>query len=134
MTNIVLKRTDKTVNAKLTLAHLLNLLQGTLTKDGTVFIITTNHIEHLDPAFYREGRFDLTIKMQNADHYQCNEIYYNFHKRYIHDDLLSLLPENTFTPAKFIFYLVKNIWDENINDEDIITEFVQILSNESKTN
>ena len=127
MTDVVHSRTDDTSNSELTLGHILNILQGTLTKDGTVFIVTTNRIEVIDSAFCRAGRFDLVIRMQNADHYQCNEIYKNFFGKNMSEGVLKLLPEDTFTPAKFIFYLVQYIWDASVDEEKLIQNFVLTL-------
>ena len=127
MTNIVLQRTSETTNSELTFGHLLNLLQGTLTKDGTMFIITTNHIKHLDAALYRDGRFDLIIQMKNADHHQCSEIFNTFFGRSLEEELLKMLPEDVFTPAKFIFFLSKQIWNVHISNEELIKEFLKIL-------
>ena len=84
MTDVVLKRTgaEKTSNydqkSKLTLDYFLNVLQGTLTLDDSIFIVTTNHIQHLDPAFYRDGRFDVKIELKFCDAYQMNAIYHRY--------------------------------------------------------
>lgn len=128
MTDVVLKRTTQSTNSSsLTLSHLLNLLQGALTQDGTIFIITTNHKDKLDPALFREGRFDVQIEMKNADRYQCNQIYKNFLSRELSIELLNKLPEDTFTPAKFIFYLSNHLWSDDISDEEIINNFLLYL-------
>jgi chaperone BCS1 len=50
-------------NKRLSLATLLNTLDGILSPDGLIVIATTNHIEHLDPALLRPGRFDLKIEI-----------------------------------------------------------------------
>ena len=79
MTNIVGKREERTelsltdvvdnANNNLTLDYFLNLLDGTLTCDGSIIIMTTNHIDHIDPAIYRAGRVDSIIEMLKSDHY-----------------------------------------------------------------
>lgn len=125
MSDVVLQRTRDTPNGELTLGHLLNLLQGTLTKDGTMFIVTTNHLDHLDAALCRDGRFDLVIKMQLADRFQCAEIFNTFFSRKLDSSLLALLPEDSFTPAKFIFYLSRYMWS-GLTDEEIIRGFTQV--------
>jgi len=114
-------------NDSLTLSHILNLLQGTISKDGTIFIITTNHKKHLDPAIFREGRFDIDIEMNNADHYQCNQIYRTFIGRDISKEALEMLPEFKFTPAKFIFYLSRKMWKSNINDIELVNDFIKTI-------
>jgi ATP-dependent 26S proteasome regulatory subunit len=60
---------------ELSLAYFLNLLDGTLCKEDTIFIMTTNNKEILDPAIYRKGRVDVDIEMKSCDHFQIAEIY-----------------------------------------------------------
>lgn len=117
MTDVVKKRTPGQVQKELTLECLLNLLQGTLTHDGTTFIVTTNHIEVLDPAFYRDGRFDIKIELTACDHYQMNSIYKKFFERNIPGEILKKLPEYKITPATFIQNLLPFIIGDSCDDE-----------------
>lgn len=110
--------------SKLTLEYFLNILQGTLTQDGTTFIVTTNHLNKLDPAFYRDGRFDVKIKMEKCDRYQIQKIYEKFIKRKLKDDLLNKIPEDVYTPANIIFHLKDYILDE-YPDEKIIDSLLE---------
>lgn len=48
---------------KVGLASVLNCLDGLNAPTNTVYIFTTNHIEELDPALIRPGRFDLSIEV-----------------------------------------------------------------------
>lgn len=50
-------------NQKSILSELLNFLDGSSSPDSCVIIATTNHIEKLDPAIIRSGRFDIKIQM-----------------------------------------------------------------------
>jgi SpoVK/Ycf46/Vps4 family AAA+-type ATPase len=52
----------KDIDDKLSLSYLLNLLDGTLCMENTMFIITTNFKNKLDPALYRKGRIDVDIE------------------------------------------------------------------------
>lgn len=45
------------------LASLLNILDGFLTPEGMITFATTNHPEKLDPALTRSGRFDIVEEM-----------------------------------------------------------------------
>lgn len=74
----------------ITLEYLLNLLDGTLTYDDSIVIITTNHLENLDPALYRPGRIDNLIEMKKCDHYQISRIFQKFMCRDIDINVLSL--------------------------------------------
>ena len=46
---------------------LFQLLDGVCSTERTIFIATTNHIDHLDPALIRNGRFDIKIEMRYFD-------------------------------------------------------------------
>ena len=59
------RENDRTPEEKANGNTLLQLLDGADSQSKTVFIATTNHIESLDPAIIRDGRFDLKIHMDN---------------------------------------------------------------------
>ncbi len=118
------KDIEETPTQKLSLAYVLNLLQGTITPDNLIFIATTNHIEKLDPAFYRHGRFDARITFKLADHFQLNKIYYKFFNRNIPADLLKVISEDKFTPAQFIF-TIKDYISEDFPDDVILSSFIE---------
>ena len=46
-----------------TMDQLLNIIDGLLETPGLMFIMTTNHPEHLDPALLRPGRFDICLEL-----------------------------------------------------------------------
>ncbi|XWV25214.1 bifunctional AAA family ATPase chaperone/translocase BCS1 [Tupanvirus deep ocean] len=109
---------------KLSLEYLLNILQGTLTLDDSIFIVTTNHIDHLDPAFYRDGRFDVKIELKLCDHYQIKCIYEKFMGRKISEEILEKIPENTFSPATIIFHVKDYIFSTDVSDSEILAKFI----------
>lgn len=47
----------------LTLSGLLNAIDGIVASDGRILIATTNHLEKLDPALIRKGRFNLSVNI-----------------------------------------------------------------------
>src|SRR5690606_13471957 len=100
-------------NDKLTLECLLNLLQGSLTQNGSIFIVTTNYYEKLDSAFVRDGRFDLTINLNECDHFQMNSIYKKFFNKTIDTNILENLPEYKITPSTFIYSLLPTLLNKN---------------------
>lgn len=124
MTNVVHDREITTVaeGDKLTLEYFLNLLQGSLTRNGTIFIATTNHLEKLDPAFYRVGRFDIKIDMKKCDHHQIRTIFEKFVGRSVDEEVLKKVTIDKFTPAEIIFHLV-NFIDSEDSDEIIMRDF-----------
>ncbi|KAJ9137650.1 hypothetical protein NKR23_g8937 [Pleurostoma richardsiae] len=52
---------------RLALSDLLNALDGISSNEGRLLLMTTNHIEHLDPALIRAGRADKKIVLPRAD-------------------------------------------------------------------
>lgn len=111
--------------SKLTLEFFLNLLQGSLTRDDTIFITTTNHIEVLDPAFYRDGRFDVKIEMKPADKYQITEMFKVFFNREPKEELLYNIEEHKYPCATFLNHFYKYLMDsEQYTDEDILGIFL----------
>ncbi|KAI0396585.1 BCS1 N terminal-domain-containing protein [Xylariaceae sp. FL0594] len=53
--------------SRLSLAGLLNILDGVASQEGRVLIMTTNHVEKLDKALRRPGRVDMMVKFAPAD-------------------------------------------------------------------
>lgn len=123
-TNLPVTNLFNNEKTELTLEYFLNLLQGALTMDNTMFIATTNHIENLDPAFYRDGRFDLKIELKACDHYQINTIYKKFLDKEIDKNVLKLIPEYKFTPATIIFRIVKYMLYKDTDDKIILEPFI----------
>lgn len=68
-------------DTKITFSCLLNCLDGTLSKDGIITVITTNHIEDLDPALLRAGRMDVTLTMPLASNEEIDEYLSLFYRK-----------------------------------------------------
>ena len=110
---------------KLSLEFLLNILQGTLTLDDSIFIVTTNYINHLDPAFYRDGRFDVKLELKLCDQYQIESIYNKILGRKIPEHFLKRIPDNKYSPATIIFHLKDYIFNTDASDEMILDRFFE---------
>lgn len=52
---------------KITLSCLLNILDGAYTPNDCIFILTTNHINKLDPAIRRPGRTDMLLEISTPN-------------------------------------------------------------------
>ena len=61
-----------------TLSGLLNVLDGFFAPENVVFVMTTNHLEMLDPALLRPGRIDYRLFMGEASDRQRMELYRRF--------------------------------------------------------
>jgi ATP-dependent 26S proteasome regulatory subunit len=137
MSNIVLDREleysrEKTLTEvmemdedSLSLSFLLNLLDGSLSSDGSVFIMTTNYRERLDRALIRKGRVDVDIEMKCCDHYMVSEIYRDFTKKDISPGLLEKINDNLYTPADIIFHLAHNFFNTS-DEEELMEPFTSI--------
>jgi chaperone BCS1 len=63
---------------RLTFSGLLNAIDGIVSQEGRILIMTTNHIEKLDPALIRPGRCDLKLEICNASHDQRAAMFLRF--------------------------------------------------------
>ena len=61
-----------------TLSGLLNVLDGFFAPENVVFVMTTNHMEMMDPALLRPGRIDYRLYMGEASDWQRVELYRRF--------------------------------------------------------
>ena len=80
-------------NVRTHLHALLNTLDGLATPHGLVTIITTNHIEALDPAMVRPCRIDLVREVTPLDHAAFVEMFGSYF-----DDALPSLPPEAYAP------------------------------------
>ncbi|RXW23832.1 hypothetical protein EST38_g2028 [Candolleomyces aberdarensis] len=63
----------------ITLAGLLNALDGIDAPEGRILFATTNYKESLDPALCRPGRMDVHVKFDMASKYQARELFKRFY-------------------------------------------------------
>lgn len=61
-----------------TLSGLLNVLDGFHAPTAVLFVMTTNHVEKLDPALLRPGRIDYKLCLGKASDQQKVELYRRF--------------------------------------------------------
>jgi chaperone BCS1 len=61
-----------------TLSGLLNVLDGFHAPSAVLFVMTTNHVEKLDPALLRAGRIDYKLFLGKASDQQKVELYRRF--------------------------------------------------------
>lgn len=84
----------KTENQQKAAQLLLQFLDGVFSIPNTVFIATTNHIENLDPALIRDGRFDMKIEMKNLSKETATKMCKHF--KLTGEETNSLLTNETF--------------------------------------
>lgn len=62
----------------LTFSGLLNAIDGVASAEGRIIVMTTNHIERLDPALIRPGRADVKLSFGNATATQAGRLFERF--------------------------------------------------------
>ena len=108
---------------------LLNLIDGVITPEDTIFIATTNYIDKIDIALKRPGRFDYVMHIG----YMTKTDIRNFCKDFCIDEekaLEELKPKFPITGALFQRYLMENyLFDKKDKfTVDDLTELVSFLS------
>lgn len=62
----------------LTFSGLLNAIDGVASSEGRIIVMTTNHVERLDPALIRPGRADVKLSIGNATADQARRLFERF--------------------------------------------------------
>ena len=124
--SLVTKNMDS-LNDKLSLSYLLNIIDGTMSPENVIFIMTTNHSEQLDPALIRPGRMDISIKIDKCCRYQLQQIYYDLYGKQLSEKILGKFKEYQFMTAEVIMHLFHNVYNKNLSEEELMVKFV--LSN-----
>lgn len=94
--------------SKSSLGEILNFIDGQMSPENCIFIATTNHIERLDPALIRPGRFDLQIEMKYLDY----DLAVQMCKRFNQDPDKILKDEKLpISPAYLQAKLIENLYN-----------------------
>jgi len=97
-------------SSRLTLASLLEVLDGVMEMDGRMLIITTNYPEKLDKALIRPGRIDMKVHFGPMTSKNIMEMFeYYFETEVPSDFDISLLPEMKWTPAEVTQVFLNNM-------------------------
>ncbi|CAG8514482.1 9430_t:CDS:2 [Rhizophagus irregularis] len=105
------KDKDSKVNesSKFSLSTFLGCLDGHTLSEGSIIIMTTNHIEHLDPACIRPGRMDVHLNLGYCSHYQIKKMFKSVvenSKIEFSQDILEKIPENLLPPCEVMMTMV----------------------------
>lgn len=73
--NSMITKPPASANDAISLADILQVLDGTMETPGRIVIITSNYPDKLDRALVRPGRVDLSIKFTNATQESTAELY-----------------------------------------------------------
>lgn len=104
---------------KLDIFNMLSILDGIEEYRGRVIVATTNHIDHIDPALIREGRFDFKFKLTK---FRDEEIKQLLCKMF--SDKEEIIQKRHFVNDKYTPVQIMNIAMSNDFDKmlDIITD------------
>lgn len=64
----------QTYTSGMLMKQIMNALDGIMSKDNIIYILTTNHVDKLDPALIRDGRIDLIIYVDYFDRELAEEL------------------------------------------------------------
>lgn len=128
--SVLRKRNDESKNTTivnniskfdLTLSTILNIMDGMLTPDGIIFIMTTNTIDRLDPAIFRPGRIDLCLEIKPINSSLIKDMCNGFYNKNVELNI----PNNiSIVPAKLqellLTYQDKNQLEQKIIENQFI--------------
>jgi predicted AAA+ superfamily ATPase len=115
---------------RITLSHLLNILDGILEIDGRMIVMTTNHIEKIDEALKRPGRFDFVVEFKKFTSETINEmIYHLFGKKFDVGKKYNL----QFTPAQIQEVLLSNLYEPLEKIPIMLDKMMSVMTKEEET-
>ena len=115
----VKNRTD--TNGGLTMTGVLNVLDGLLTPNGTVIIITSNNIDDIDPAILRPGRVDTKLHIDYLDQRHLEELCVYF-LGHVPEDLPNISKDDMIVPADIVGCAKIYLTDMAKMEQEIIEE------------
>ena len=125
---------DKKTN-KLTLATLLEVLDGVMEMDGRMLIITTNYPEKLDRALIRPGRIDLKLRFDKCTRDNLVDMYTHYFDTELPEGFdRDALPEKRWTPAEATQVFLNNMYRPEVGLRELCEEFPQSLHHDSGKN
>ena len=101
------------------ISDILNAIDGISQVHGRILIATTNHIEKLDKALIREGRFDLKLEIGYVDQHVLSEIFYNFYEKY------ETVPNDFQIKDKISTAYVQNLIIKNLDSPELVLQALQ---------
>lgn len=104
---------------KLTLSGVLNALDGILESENRMIVITTNHIEKLDPALIRPGRIDKILNLTYTNNDSAEKII----KLYFPDQASNNIDFSFFEKKEITPASIEQKCSEYTNIQDVVDYF-----------
>jgi len=99
-------------------------MDGTISIEDVVIIMTTNHPEKLDKALYRAGRMDAQLEFKNCDQEMIEIIFRTMFKREPDAKVMERVESDKHTPAEVIFHFLPKMYQVDLTDEEICEPFL----------
>jgi len=93
----------------LSLSGLLNVIDGIMASDGRILIATTNHINQLDSALTRRGRFNISVEIGYLTHDCFKGFFDNFYPDFVIPSFIEF--NKHMAPATLQAIIMDNIGD-----------------------
>ena len=97
----------KQEKGSVTMSGILNVLDGIVTPHGLLTIMTTNHVERIDPAILRPGRVDMHLTIGMPDKDQVERLFELFYEQ---------KPTVPLDPKKRSVAEITEIFKKNMHD------------------
>jgi chaperone BCS1 len=98
--------TDQDIEYPLSLSGLLNAVDGAANSDGRILVISTNHLEKLDPALIRPGRVDHFVELNYLETETFGQAFKLFYPSF--EIPQGVRFRKNVTPAEFQNLVLKN--------------------------
>lgn len=108
----------RTMSSGVSFSCLLNCLDGAFSKENVITIMTTNHIENLDPALIRAGRVDMNIEVSNPDKKYVEQ----YLKTFFDDESLTLVDYDNFSEP---MVNIQNLCLQNKNNPQAVLDILK---------
>jgi len=116
-------------SSNLTLAGILEVLDGVMEMDGRMLVMTTNYPERLDSALIRPGRIDVKLNFGKCTTHCLGEMYEHFFEDPTNSQIWpenfdkTSLPNERWTPAEASQILLNNMDNPHQALDHFIKEF-----------
>lgn len=108
--SIIIAKNAKPENKKatLTLANILELLDGIVETSGRIVIFTSNFPQYIDKALLRPGRINSMVEFKKLSRDQINSMFNLWFSVYIPESVLLNVKEDTFSQADIGEMFIQN--------------------------
>jgi hypothetical protein len=114
-------------NDSITLADILNIVDGVLETPGRILVLTSNFPDKLDKALLRPGRIDLIINFKECNIDQLTEMFNHFYQQELNFKF-NLVVDGVYVPAYVQEILLRHLDDPQAAYDHLIDNVDEYLS------